>query len=177
MRLEQADFEKHGYTIGCPACTVLRRGDARPTKEKPRHKHTESCRTRIETELLKTPEGKSRKAREESRREEELDRRIAQEDARVQAQEEQTQEQEQAQQKQQQQGQTQGQEQTPAEVPSRDRPEDAPVPPQYDIGTPPVEAKIESYFVSWRRHGSGRRAGDTGGACRFAEDRDRHPSA
>ena len=38
--------------------------------------------------MLKTPEGRTRKTREEARREEELDRKIEQEDARIQAQRE-----------------------------------------------------------------------------------------
>ena len=86
MNLVQADFERFGWTPGCPACTHPRRGgDSRK-----RHPHSEVCRERIEKAILSTPEGQARKDRETARREEELDRHIEQEDAKIRAREEAT---------------------------------------------------------------------------------------
>ena len=78
LMLRPDDFRVHGYTPGCPGCIALRakRGSSR--------NHTEECRRRIESELVKTPDGLARKERETARRERELDREIEREDRKLQ---------------------------------------------------------------------------------------------
>ena len=49
----KTDFEKHGYTTGCPGCLRLRVNGA------PRL-HTKACKYRIKEELQKTPEWRER---------------------------------------------------------------------------------------------------------------------
>ena len=51
--LRKSDFEKHGYTTGCPGCLRLR-VDGAPKL------HTKACKDRIKEELKKTPEGRGR---------------------------------------------------------------------------------------------------------------------
>ena len=52
--LHKRDFEKFGFTAGCPACAnIERNGNTRVG-------HNELCRKRIEAELMKTEEGKQR---------------------------------------------------------------------------------------------------------------------
>ena len=53
VRLEKADFDKHGYTPGCLGCKHLQRGQ-------PPRGHTEKCRKRVEAEITGTPEGRFR---------------------------------------------------------------------------------------------------------------------
>ena len=75
MMLRPADFVTHGFTDGCPGCVAIRagRGSAR--------RHSEPCRTRIEAEIIKTPEGQIRKDREATRREVEFNRAVEHEEA------------------------------------------------------------------------------------------------
>ena len=68
--------------------TFFRRGTMRSGKQSTSGPHNEACQDRMEWELMKTPEGGTRKIIEEARREEELDKNIEQEDARIQAQQE-----------------------------------------------------------------------------------------
>lgn len=50
------DFRAYGYTVGCPKCDHERRyGPGRTTKS-----HSNACRDRIMSELVKTPEGRRR---------------------------------------------------------------------------------------------------------------------
>ena len=49
--LRREDFEKHGYSGGCPGCTALLRGTARQG-------HSEACRKRMEKELMEDPRWK-----------------------------------------------------------------------------------------------------------------------
>ena len=56
MMLNPEDFTAHGYTDGCPGCDRIRRGGGGG-----RRGHSDECRTRIETELSKTNEGRRRK--------------------------------------------------------------------------------------------------------------------
>ena len=56
-RLVPADFEKYGYTVGCPGCEQLQ------LQLDQRRGHTEECRARIEEEIAKTDQGKARMAR------------------------------------------------------------------------------------------------------------------
>ena len=53
-RLKPEDFEKFGYTVGCPGCDQLQIGGSA------RIIHNEVCRDRIEAELMKTESGKDR---------------------------------------------------------------------------------------------------------------------
>ena len=71
LRLLPRDFQVHGYTGGCPGCVHIRRGSIGPSRN-----HTVECRARIEGELDKSAEGRSRKERETARREEELTQRL-----------------------------------------------------------------------------------------------------
>ena len=77
MRLLPKDYEKHGYTTGCPGCIRLRRGGAGPSRN-----HSDECRAKLEGELAGTSEGRARKERETARREEELTQRLSSEDER-----------------------------------------------------------------------------------------------
>ena len=53
-RLKPEDFDKFGYTVGCPGCDQLQiEGSAR-------NNHNEVCRDRIEAELMNTESGKDR---------------------------------------------------------------------------------------------------------------------
>ena len=78
MGLHPADFVNHGYTDGCPECIRLRSGGLGNRKH-----HNEDCRRRIEAELIKTPEGRLRKDREELRREVEFEQYLKREDEKV----------------------------------------------------------------------------------------------
>ena len=51
-RLKPEDFEGFGYTVGCPGCDQLR------IRAPARRNHNESCRDRIEAELMKPDLGK-----------------------------------------------------------------------------------------------------------------------
>ena len=53
-RLLAKDFEKYGYTGGCPACRQLQEGG--PTRKG----HNQLCRARMEAEIVKEPEGHER---------------------------------------------------------------------------------------------------------------------
>ena len=44
MRFDADDFDKYGYTIGCPGCRAKNRGDISVN-------HSEECRQRIEQEI------------------------------------------------------------------------------------------------------------------------------
>ncbi len=55
MRLLPKDYERHGYTTGCPGCIHLRRGGAGPSRN-----HSDECRARIEAEPAQTERGKAR---------------------------------------------------------------------------------------------------------------------
>ena len=66
-KLNPGDFERHGYTVGCPGCEQLQL--ASPVRKN----HTEACRKRMETELGKTSEGQERLGRAKDR----LDIRVA----------------------------------------------------------------------------------------------------
>ena len=54
MRLLPRDYEKHGYTTGCPGCMHLRRGGADPSRN-----HSDACQARIEGEMACTSEGRA----------------------------------------------------------------------------------------------------------------------
>ena len=81
LMLHPRDFEKHGFTAGCPGCIALKAG-----KQSRGGRHSEKCRERIEKELMKTPEGRERKERERLRREQEFERIVTEEDKRQRAQ-------------------------------------------------------------------------------------------
>ena len=66
-KLNPSDFERHGFTVGCPGCEQIRLGS--PTRKN----HTEAYRKRIEEELGKTSEGQDRLGRAKDR----LDTRVA----------------------------------------------------------------------------------------------------
>ncbi len=53
-RLYAKEFQQHGLTIACACCKAISRGS------KVAVNHSEWCRARIESELVKYPEGKSR---------------------------------------------------------------------------------------------------------------------
>jgi len=53
-RLYPEDFVRHGTTIGCAGCRAINR------RSKDSENHTERCRKRIESELMKYPEGRTR---------------------------------------------------------------------------------------------------------------------
>ena len=58
IMLRRADFFKHGFTDGCPACKMIVSGKV---PERGGNKlHTEACRSRMETLLQDTAEGKLR---------------------------------------------------------------------------------------------------------------------
>ena len=61
-QLGHDDFQKMGYTIGCPGCAWLQLGMG------PRRNHTEECRQRMYRELQGTEEGRPRIERAEARR-------------------------------------------------------------------------------------------------------------
>ena len=60
-RMSQADFDKFGYTAGCPGCEQLQ------LKLGQRRGHTEECRQRIEAGLAKTDVGQERLAKAKDR--------------------------------------------------------------------------------------------------------------
>lgn len=62
MMLRPDDFKKFGYTGGGQGCIALQ------LHGKQLRRHNDICRARIEAELIKTPEGRLRKDREQVRR-------------------------------------------------------------------------------------------------------------
>ena len=89
MMLRPSDFRVHGYTGGCPGCISLQ------TENASHRRHNEACRKRMESEIVKTPEGKLRKDRESMRREAEFERVVGEEDKKQQQQQQQRQQQQQ----------------------------------------------------------------------------------
>ena len=75
MMLHPRDFERHGFTAGCPGCIHQQAGT-----QNRGGRHSEKCRERIEKSLLKTPEGRTRKERERLRQQQEFEKLIAEED-------------------------------------------------------------------------------------------------
>ena len=66
-KLQPQDFERHGFTVGCPGCEKIK------LKSSKRMNHTEACRKRMEEQLEKTPEGQVRVNRAKDR----LDTKVA----------------------------------------------------------------------------------------------------
>ena len=60
-RLFRSDFEAHGLTIGCGGCKAISRRSSQAAN------HSESCRKRIEKELIKSAHGRQRLERSEMR--------------------------------------------------------------------------------------------------------------
>ena len=60
-KLNSSDFERHGFTTGCLNCEQIQVGS--PTRKN----HTESCRKRMEEELITTSEGQDRLERAKDR--------------------------------------------------------------------------------------------------------------
>ena len=54
MRIRPEDLQLHGYTIGCPGCEAVQTGSSI------RRNHTEECRTRVESKVEDTDEGRHR---------------------------------------------------------------------------------------------------------------------
>ena len=68
--LQKDDFERWGYTSGCPGCASILKGTTRQM-------HTEACRTRMEKEMT----GEGRMLEAERRRDEYLEKAIARDEA------------------------------------------------------------------------------------------------
>ena len=66
-KLKPQDFERHGFTVGCPGCEQIQ------LKSSDRKSHTEQCRKRMEEALSQTPDGQERLGRAKDR----LDTKVA----------------------------------------------------------------------------------------------------
>ena len=73
MRLRKEDFLEHGFTEGCPGCQALIAGTTA-------RGHSEPCRTRMETAVSSTEQGKRRREQQEEKENQEAARRMERDD-------------------------------------------------------------------------------------------------